>query len=1027
MKKTASVLAFAISALCMAATAHANVKAVTAISDLAGERVLTYSSLDSTAHGGGGGVTIAAIEGSDSITITNFYESDAVVKAKVDISAMTVSIPPQTLYSSSTYGDCSLVAYASGASDRSTEITGNIATDGSITITSQWGIFATDSITDDTEIGTYYNTLIEVPNATLTYTTYNRTSAVLDTVVVDLVAEQSSNVLTIKNFFNTGAKIDILLRNDSTAKIESQYVFTSGGYDYYLYAVTYTSSYLVSKYSSPIICDKASDNRTVSWSNWHNIYTTSSSYLTDNTNMPQTAVVTTEFDIIYPTSTVALSGEGTAASPYLITSAADWNTVAEYISSSGTDFTGQYIQIANDIDFANSEIIPLGYDYAPCFNGDLDGNGKTISGFVYETSKTYDGPLATQTGADACFHDLTVNGSVTSSYNYTGGLIGYLYGKINNVVNKGSVTSSGSYMGGFVGLTADGSSLTDCVNEGTVTASGRYIGGITGQSGAYTTYENCGNKGTVTYTGSTSSSYIGGLVGYAYAGTFTGCYNSGTVSATSDAVGYIAGLLSYLGSTKSYSYTLKGCYNTADISGYTNLGGLICYGTASANVTMDSCYNTGNITSTNVTKSTAGSSGGIAGVYFSGGTYTNCYNTGNITSGMSYYTGGLFGRNRTTDEDDDIVNITISNCYNTGDINCSTQLAGGLFGYLYKYVTVTDCYNTGDVTAGTTYAGGIVGSMVGGGYTALKNCWNSGNVTTGTTYAGGIVGSNAGTDTISCCFNTGNVTATTNYAGGIAGLTRSTVTDVYNAGDVAGTLYVGGLVGCTYKAKTSITRGYSTGSLTPSGATYGNIIGTGTGNTSYWTTGNTMTGTYYLNANAVESTDTASVGLSYAELAKLDLGDNWTAGDNYTYPRITTIADNDYAKAHAAAVIPADGDSYSSITTNFNVGTPDGVTWTASSGSVEIDGNNVTFSESFSGTLTMTATSGNVSVATELTCNVSLSGISDITDASLDVVSEKFYTVSGVEAAEPTDDTKAIYIVVRTYSDGSTTTAKEIH
>ena len=53
------------------------------------------------------------------------------------------------------------------------------------------------------------------------------------------------------------------------------------------------------------------------------------------------------------------------------------------------------------------------------------------------------------------------------------------------------------------------------------------------------------------------------------------------------------------------------------------------------------------------------------------------------------------------------------------------------------------------------------------------------------------------------------------------------------------------------------------------------------------------------------------------------------------------------------------------------------------------------------------------------------SGISN-TAGSNTVVAEKFYNLSGTQVAEPTDGTRAIYIVVKTYSDGTTRAVKEV-
>ena len=53
-------------------------------------------------------------------------------------------------------------------------------------------------------------------------------------------------------------------------------------------------------------------------------------------------------------------------------------------------------------------------------------------------------------------------------------------------------------------------------------------------------------------------------------------------------------------------------------------------------------------------------------------------------------------------------------------------------------------------------------------------------------------------------------------------------------------------------------------------------------------------------------------------------------------------------------------------------------------------------------------------------------GISNLATDGRTVVNEKYYNLSGTQVAEPTNGTKAVYIVVRNYSDGTTAATKEI-
>ena len=745
---------------------------------------------------------------------------------------------------------------------------------------------------------------------------------------------------------------------------------------------------------------------------------------------------------------------------YTITTAAEWNALAELMATDSLDLTGKVVKIANDIDFNGDTIKPLGYNFEPKFNGELDGQGFTISGYKAVADTAYYGALATMTGADAYIHDVTVAGDLTTTYNFAGGAVGLLYGDIDNVVNAGTVTSDGGQLiGGVIGATGTGSVVTNCCNKGTVSTNYYNAGGVMGR--AYiATVKNCWNEGTVT----SSYSQFGGVAGYFYGNTSGGCvvdscYNKGSVISTGDVsapyasgvacmvypgeysncwnegtvtsslgLGYLSGVFGYyFGAGYGYHIVLTNCYNTSDISGTINVAGVLNYGSNSSYPTVDmyNCYNTGNITGTN------GRANGIANYYTPGGTYSGCYNTGTIT-GTGAYTAGLFGYYRGATVADTVA-TTFTGCYNTGSVTSNSLstteycYTGGLIGYVYRYMTVEDCYNTANVTSTGYYVGGIVAYLYGNKTSYVTNCYNTGDITSTSTNTrstvGGIIGYSSQIDTITNVFNTGAIyAANKNYAGGIAGYCAAAITNAYNVGTVTGPAYVGGIVGNKQSSGGSLTNAYNTGTVTATtdGTSYLGAI-TGGNSTAI------LSNTYYLSTVATGSAyDTTSVSVTAAELAKLDLGDDWTAGDNYTYPRLTSV-DVDAAKAYAVQVFPADGDSIGNITQGFYVGAIDGVTWTASPSYVEVSDNNATFTQVYTGTLTMTATAGDYAVDTELTCNVTTVGISEVaSDEAREVVAEKFYTVSGQQVAEPTEGARAIYIVVKTYDDGTTEAVKEV-
>ena len=1017
----------------------AKTKAISSIADLAGEYAMVYTAATSSSYDGGSSVTIAAIEGTDSVTLTGFYEEGAVVKAKADLTAMTLSIPNQVIgYDSTTaLSDYDITYYdATDGIDRTANITATISTDGTLTITDYWGVFVVEGDYANYYYGIYYGATIEPANATMSYYVYD--SGTTTTYTYNAVVTQvSESELTVKNFYNAGHTITFTLKNDSTAIIEKQVVYANSIGNWYTYSMVYADDYSgVSSYSTTITCDAAPDARTITWGGW-NIMCTYSGTLYWTALYITGAKVETTFDIVYPEQAkLTVDGEGTAESPYLIKTTSDWNNIADYMAINENNLTGKYVRLENDLDWSSDTIKPFGYNREETFDGDFDGNGKTIKGLSLTGDASYFGSIMIETGENCYLHDLTVEGDITTSVSYTGGIAAYFWGKMENVTGRVNVTTSTKYSGCIASRVGLDAIFINVVNEGNLTSSTTYNGGMFGysRSGAY--YESCVNKGTVTYTGSSSSSYTGGLIASAYDFTMLNCHNEGSIVGTDESSGYLCGLVAYITSSSSDSlvHYFINCYNTGDITGGCGLGGCFNTGSSYARVQATNCYNTGNITAVNTASKTV-ACGGLSSLLMRTSTYRNCWNSGKVTAATSSNVGGVFGNYSSSGSESK--KTYIIGCYNIGEVSApASQYVGGVLGHYNTYTYLDSCYNTGNVSGGYC-VGGIVG-QIGNSTTTIDNCWNAGEITGASTAVGGLIGYCAFQMAVTNCFNVGNVTSTSQirgnttgvdgYAvGGIAGHGGIMLSNAFNTGDIEGQTGVGGLIGTPYKSRTTITNCYSSGTVTAPSDTIGNILGTGTLDESFWTSSNSMSGTYYLKANGVTDEDEISKGLTYAELATLSIGDGWTAGDDYTYPIPTVFADNDYAKAYTAAVVPADGDSYTSITQGFYVGAPDGVTWSASPAVVEVSGNTAAFTEAYTGTLTMTATCGDAVATTELTCAVTTVGVSNILGSnSAMVMNEKFYTVGGAQVAEPADGQKAIYIVVKTYDDGTTETVKEI-
>ncbi len=246
----------------------------------------------------------------------------------------------------------------------------------------------------------------------------------------------------------------------------------------------------------------------------------------------------------------------------------------------------------------------------------------------------------------------------------------------NIVVNAGVMTaeSTGARVWTPIGNNTNKYSGTFEGNEHTVSglyfndSSVEYVGlfGYVGEGG---TVENVGVVDSYIY----GNSYAGGVVGY-NRGSVLNCYNTGSVSGTSNFVGGVVGY-------NDYSCTVKNCYNTGSVSGTSNfVGGVVGYNFSS---TVSNCYNTGNVSGGFYV-------GGMVGYNISG-TVSNCYNTGSVSG--DFYVGGVVGFNTTDASGEN--SCTVSNCYNTGSAS-GNQYVGGVVGY-NSSSTVLNCYYLADI------------------------------------------------------------------------------------------------------------------------------------------------------------------------------------------------------------------------------------------------------------------------------------------------------------------------------------------
>lgn len=735
-----------------------------------------------------------------------------------------------------------------------------------------------------------------------------------------------------------------------------------------------------------------------------------------------------------------LTGAGTESDPYIINNATEWNSLSEYMTMTSENLTGKFVKIASDIDFTSTPLESFNSDGVTYFNATMDGNNKKLSGISLTTSKSYQGIFGT-IGEKGLVKDLTVAGKVTSAYTYTGGLVGALYGTLDNCVCELEVTSTKANVAGIAGYVYSGAVLNKCVNKGIVSGSNTNIAGVASACAVNVSFTDCGNEATIKNT-STKSSYTAGLVGTAQPSTFTRCYNTGDMAITNNtAVAYVAGLVAYANSsTENENYVFTDCYNKGNVDAKAAVAGIVAnLAKTNAVLNMYGCYNEGDITASATSATSSSPTAGISCFYTDKSVFEDCWNSGTLMSLKNVYVGGITGYYLGKITED--YGVIIKKCHNTGNIVASGNQGGGIIAYCANYVTVDSCYNTGAIEGGFGL-GGIADAVMGAN-SVISNCWNAGNITTSTYRAGGIYAWGSNNALVENCFNVGNI-ASTNESGGyyttkvptadcIGGIVAdggARIVNCYNAGTVTGLSRVGGIAGNTWKGKTSLTSCYNIGKIVAPTDTCGALIGVRTtDNGKNWNSNNYVTDCYYVTDHLDYGTNNEyGTAITVAELAALDMGDSWISADNYSMPVLKTLADNDAAKAYSAAVVPCDGDTYSKITKAFYVGTPEGVTWTSSIGELTLNGNVADIDQNkYTGEVTLTATCGEYSKAWTITLDGYVSSINSLSAAGKNIVSTVYYAADGRMTAEPQSKDGKVYIVKVTYDDGSQKTVKLIN
>jgi len=410
---------------------------------------------------------------------------------------------------------------------------------------------------------------------------------------------------------------------------------------------------------------------------------------------------------------------------------------ADDLKNIANDLTANYILMAN-INMSGIDWTPLGLNNTAAFTGIFDGNLYKISNLNIESENQYVGLFGYVNGGtikNLTIENLTVKNNFTTNYQYTGGLVGYIYtGTIENIKTTG----------------------TNTITSELATNYYKYIGGLTGYASTGTTINNISTNVNITLTAATRNIYVGGILGYGNSATIENSNSSGKISLTTSSTIYSGGLIGQGNST-----TINNSNSTGEITvtttSYASIGGLTGYNTGA----ITNTYSTANVI---VTTTSYNYTGGLIG--HNTGTLTNVYSTGDIsaTSTTSYtYRGGLVGNN----------SGNITKAFSTGNISATSTTTytytGGLIGN--NSGEIKNAYATGklsvNTTTGESRVGGLIGYSTGVTSDVFSTSTIEGNIEKGT--AGGLIGNlyNASNLTNGYAVGKINVTGTSVITGGL--------------------------------------------------------------------------------------------------------------------------------------------------------------------------------------------------------------------------------------------------------------------
>lgn len=585
-------------------------------------------------------------EDADGYYFTELYTFPEKVRMSVNLTEGTVEIPAQQVYLDCTLGPvyiCPITMSESGNTYSPTQpITGTIDDKGTITL-GAWGIFITDGANKNRYFNAFSSSEWKPVNASGKLTTPKGQTATRKM----LVEQTSPNTVLLYNLLGNGNPMAATLGSQGAVRVQPQWMHTSNNIDYYCYAADFEANKVYP--ANTIMGSGTTTSLTVN--NW---VIASALRLDEILLTIKSAQVTLTEALTWPVFT-PLSGSGTQADPYKITSANDLCTLSDMVAS-GDSLYNKHVVLANDIDMstATMNFSPIG-SLQTKFCGTFSGAGHSIKYFYLDGAGMMSAGLFGHIGINGTVRDLTMTDVyVHGAGQNLGTIAGFCEGVLENITVSGTLTNNGLYCGGLAGRSWK--LMRNCRFSGTITGIGLQAGMAAAN---FAVIENCHVDADIKVTGAQDSYFhdAAGITAVMTPGAgvkdcrVSDCSVAGTLEDTFG-YGYVAGIVSKIQAAK-----VERCYNTATLTAvrknteqdcYT--GGIVAWCNAGE---VLNCFNAGNITKTGIASE---GTGGIV-AYFAVGyivsvepvqlaqisTVRGCLSTGQVNSSIANGDKGLIG------------------------------------------------------------------------------------------------------------------------------------------------------------------------------------------------------------------------------------------------------------------------------------------------------------------------------------------------------------------------------------------------